>query len=63
MFQKTVFVVDSSSFELILLPSDPLFQKIVFAAVSFFSMPIFPLSAPLFQKFFVIDGTPSVSLT
>ena len=61
---RRVFVVDSSSFELILLPSDPpLFQKTVFAADSFFSAPIFPLPAPLFQKLFVFHGMPFVGLT
>ena len=59
---KTVFVVDSFSVELILLPSAPLFQKTVFAADSFFSAPIFPLS-PLFQKLFVFHGMPSFGLT
>ena len=63
MFQVTVFVVDSSSFELTLLPSAPLFQKTVFAADNFFSAPIFLLSAPLFQKLFVFHGMPSVRLT
>ena len=51
MFQKTVFVVDSFSVELILLPSAPLFQKTVFVADSLFSVPIFPLSAPVSEAF------------
>ena len=63
MFQKTVFVVDSFSVELILLPSAPLFQNTVFAADSFFSVPILPLSDPLFQKLFIFHSMPSVGLT
>ena len=43
MCQKTVFVVDRFSVKLILLSSAP--QKTVFAADSFFSAPIFTLSA------------------
>ena len=44
-------------------PSAPLFQMTVFAADSFFSGPIFPLSDPLFQNLFVFHGMPSVDLT
>ena len=63
MFQRTVFVVDSSSFELILLPSAPLLQKTVFVVDSFSVELILLPSAPLFQKtVFVADSLFSVPI-
>ena len=63
MFQKRVFVVDSFSVELILLSSDPLFQKTSLCCCQLLFCANLSTFCSSVSEAFVFHGMPSVGLT